>query len=209
MNETTTTKKDEGGAVVTNNDENESEPILLCESVNAVPLPTFLLRKQIQLVNRSTKISPSDKNKRIQDLMKGKLRQCTSMTCCGGNGRVIDYVDEEVKKAAGDAPTQAERRARLINQNDQKWQWCSHYRKHTSRFYFECCGILDPCHRCHWERGTSSFTIATYIHNYRGLFLVLLSHQLPYLPTLFLIMSCFLFSYLSSLLPFLHKQDVM
>ena len=133
-------------------DTNDSETILLCESVNSVPLPAFILKKQIQRVHRSTKLIPSDKNKRIQDLMNGKLRQCT-MVCCGGNGRAVDHVDDD-EKISSETLTPAQRRARLIKQNDNTWKWCIHYAKNNSRFYFACCGVIDPCHRCHLERGT-------------------------------------------------------
>ena len=30
---------------------------------------------------------------------------------------------------------------------------CAHYSKECSRLYFSCCDTLDPCHRCHMERG--------------------------------------------------------
>ena len=30
---------------------------------------------------------------------------------------------------------------------------CKHYMKNCSRFYFECCDTIDPCHRCHMDRG--------------------------------------------------------
>lgn len=30
---------------------------------------------------------------------------------------------------------------------------CTHYEKNCSRFFFECCGVFDPCHRCHQARG--------------------------------------------------------
>lgn len=33
---------------------------------------------------------------------------------------------------------------------------CQHYKKQCSRFHFDCCGITDPCHRCHLARGTCS-----------------------------------------------------
>lgn len=29
---------------------------------------------------------------------------------------------------------------------------CEHYKKNCSRFYFSCCGLYDPCMRCHRER---------------------------------------------------------
>lgn len=29
---------------------------------------------------------------------------------------------------------------------------CKHYNKNCSRFQFDCCGIIDPCHRCHYAR---------------------------------------------------------
>lgn len=29
---------------------------------------------------------------------------------------------------------------------------CTHYNKKCSRFYFKCCRVIDPCHRCHLER---------------------------------------------------------
>ena len=135
----------------------DSEMILLCESVNSVPLPDFVLKKQIQRVHRSTRLTPSTKNKRIQDLMNGKLRQCTSMLCCGGNGRAIDDDDDnEIVPSAVSTEilTQTQRRSRLTNHVDNKWKWCVHYNKHNSRFYFACCGVIDPCHRCHMERGT-------------------------------------------------------
>jgi hypothetical protein len=32
---------------------------------------------------------------------------------------------------------------------------CSHYEKKCSRFYFSCCNTIDPCARCHEERGCS------------------------------------------------------
>jgi hypothetical protein len=32
---------------------------------------------------------------------------------------------------------------------------CSHYNKICSRFLFQCCQVIDPCHRCHQERGCS------------------------------------------------------
>lgn len=35
-------------------------------------------------------------------------------------------------------------------------QSCSHYDKKCSRFYFACCNVIDPCHRCHLARGTCS-----------------------------------------------------
>lgn len=31
---------------------------------------------------------------------------------------------------------------------------CKHYNKNCSRFSFDCCGIIDPCHRCHYARET-------------------------------------------------------
>jgi RING finger and CHY zinc finger domain-containing protein 1 len=31
---------------------------------------------------------------------------------------------------------------------------CSHYQKKCSNFLFSCCNLIDPCHRCHSERGT-------------------------------------------------------
>lgn len=33
---------------------------------------------------------------------------------------------------------------------------CQHYNKSCSRFYFECCDTIDPCHRCHLERGCTA-----------------------------------------------------
>lgn len=30
---------------------------------------------------------------------------------------------------------------------------CSHYTKYCSKFKFACCGLVDPCKRCHLERG--------------------------------------------------------
>lgn len=30
---------------------------------------------------------------------------------------------------------------------------CSHYIKSCSQFKFDCCGLIDPCKRCHMERG--------------------------------------------------------
>jgi hypothetical protein len=29
---------------------------------------------------------------------------------------------------------------------------CSHYDKKCSSFFFECCQVMDPCHRCHMAR---------------------------------------------------------
>ena len=146
----------------TNSATSDSEMILLCESVNSVPLPDFVLKKQIQRVHRSTRLTPSTKNKRIQDLMNGKLRQCTSMLCCGGNGRAIDDDDDNEivpSNVSTEILTQTQRRSRLTNHVDNKWKWCVHYNKHNSRFYFACCGVIDPCHRCHMERGTLSVCI--------------------------------------------------
>ena len=31
-------------------------------------------------------------------------------------------------------------------------QTCAHYDKKCSNFFFECCQIIDPCHRCHMAR---------------------------------------------------------
>lgn len=31
---------------------------------------------------------------------------------------------------------------------------CSHYVKECSNFFFECCQVVDPCHRCHMARET-------------------------------------------------------
>lgn len=33
---------------------------------------------------------------------------------------------------------------------------CSHYEKLCYKFYFDCCGIYDPCKRCHGERNCVS-----------------------------------------------------
>lgn len=33
---------------------------------------------------------------------------------------------------------------------------CSHYDKKCSQFFFECCNVVDPCHRCHLARGKCS-----------------------------------------------------
>ena len=33
---------------------------------------------------------------------------------------------------------------------------CTHYPKKCARFQFSCCNIIDPCRRCHLERGTCS-----------------------------------------------------
>eukprot|EP01039_Chlorochromonas_danica_P010806 gene10805-12011_t len=32
--------------------------------------------------------------------------------------------------------------------------YCDHYKKNCSRFFFDCCQTIDPCHRCHLARGT-------------------------------------------------------
>lgn len=29
---------------------------------------------------------------------------------------------------------------------------CNHYEKNCSNFYFACCNVVDPCHRCHMAR---------------------------------------------------------
>lgn len=29
---------------------------------------------------------------------------------------------------------------------------CSHYTKSCYEFYFDCCGVYDPCKKCHMER---------------------------------------------------------
>lgn len=33
---------------------------------------------------------------------------------------------------------------------------CAHYVKNCSRFKFSCCGLIDPCHRCHYARESCS-----------------------------------------------------
>ena len=36
---------------------------------------------------------------------------------------------------------------------------CSHYTKCCSKFKFACCGLIDPCKRCHLERGNCEPTV--------------------------------------------------
>lgn len=46
-------------------------------------------------------------------------------------------------------PLDAEPTALLVPNMDQS---CSHYDKKCSRFHFDCCNVIDPCHRCHMAR---------------------------------------------------------
>lgn len=39
-----------------------------------------------------------------------------------------------------------------ISQKSNENNECNHYKKKCSQFYFSCCGIYDPCRRCHLER---------------------------------------------------------
>jgi hypothetical protein len=41
----------------------------------------------------------------------------------------------------------------VIQQKSNESIICSHYEKKCSKFVFECCNIIDPCKRCHIERG--------------------------------------------------------
>ena len=152
---TTTTTTSRGGTTGNNqHTTNESDFILLCQSVNSVRLTESQIRKQIARLTRSTKVSPSTKQLRIQAMVSGKLRQCTSMHCCGGHGRAVDDDDDNETVSSSETLTPAQRRARLTNQVDNASKICTHYAKNNSRFYFACCGVIDPCHRWHLERGT-------------------------------------------------------
>ncbi len=45
--------------------------------------------------------------------------------------------------------------SQIYNSNESKI--CSHYDKKNYYFKFNCCGIYDPCKRCHMERNTCQF----------------------------------------------------
>jgi len=53
-----------------------------------------------------------------------------------------------------------------INLESSMSKTCEHYTKSCYGIYFECCGIRDPCKRCHLERGScpgTQITIKTII----------------------------------------------
>ena len=47
----------------------------------------------------------------------------------------------------------------LISRAPNLAKECKHYLKELSRMHFACCDTIDPCHRCHMERGTLFYRI--------------------------------------------------
>jgi RING finger/CHY zinc finger protein 1 len=101
-----------------------------------------LLRKLIQEIRSDQSLSQNEKNKQIQNVMTTHKRVET-------------------------APTNASLSARLEPNSNRE---CKHYVKNCSRFYFSCCDTIDPCHRCHLERGCEAKPpkIATISCNFCG-----------------------------------------
>ena len=89
------------------------------------------LRKRIQDVRNNHSLSLKEKTLEIQTIMmSGSSSYCSETSCQSG---------PPSKKPAPPPHNTA--------------KTCEHYVKSCSQLYFSCCGVIDPCHRCHIERG--------------------------------------------------------
>ena len=87
------------------------------------------LRKLIQNVRSNTTTSLKEKTMQIQRIM---MSGSNALYCVESSGQApMDHT----------APSH------------NKEKTCKHYVKSCSQLYFSCCGVFDPCHRCHLERG--------------------------------------------------------
>ena len=78
----------------------------------------------------------SNIRKRLQE-----IRDDTSLTPAEKNRRSQDVM---MGKSPG-----TEAKAELVPNTALS---CNHYEKQCSKFFFECCKTIDPCHRCHMAR---------------------------------------------------------
>jgi Zinc-ribbon/Ring finger domain len=92
------------------------------------------LRKLIQGVRKNESLTLKEKTQAIQSIMTGSYRSA------------ICVESSHQSKAASHAS------ATTVLPNNTA-NFCRHYVKNCSQFKFSCCGTVDPCHRCHLERG--------------------------------------------------------
>ena len=123
-----------------------------------------MLRREIQRIRSSDVYSPQEKVSQIQVLMeRGAARSPshgTSGCSCVGTTASITASSSRLRDHSQGLPSPTNlsmhslslTRTRTTHQPN-KAMGCKHYIKNCSRFYFECCDTIDPCHRCHMERG--------------------------------------------------------
>ena len=87
------------------------------------------LRGLIQCVRANEGLSLKEKTIEIQRIMMGGNKSPYCLETCSSSSTRITVPLHNTEKT------------------------CKHYIKSCSNFYFSCCGTIDPCHRCHLERG--------------------------------------------------------
>ena len=99
------------------------------------------------------------KNSREMEIEKKEDDSNVGMEICSdckpsGTGRVRQSTETEIeimpKESIAD---QRRRKSSLISRTPNLAKECKHYLKELSRMHFACCDTIDPCHRCHMERG--------------------------------------------------------
>ena len=103
------------------------------------------LRQKILNIRNNTALTPQQKSIEIQLVMQGKS---SNLPESGYSTRPISEV-ENVEESSTVASLSKRTRVQVPNLNRE----CKHYVKSCSQFYFSCCDTMDPCHRCHLERG--------------------------------------------------------
>ena len=126
-----------------------------------------MLRREIQRIRSSDVYSPQEKVSQIQVLMERGTRSpsggtpgCVCGSSGGGGSHTAASSSSRPRNYSQELPSPTNlamhslslTRTRTLHQPNVALG-CKHYIKNCSRFYFECCDTIDPCHRCHMERG--------------------------------------------------------
>ena len=103
------------------------------------------------------------KNSREMEIEKkeddGAMELCSDCKP-SGTGRERRTTETEIEIMPKESVAEQRRKKNsLISRAPNLAKECKHYLKELSRMHFACCDTIDPCHRCHMERGTLFYRI--------------------------------------------------
>jgi RING finger/CHY zinc finger protein 1 len=86
------------------------------------------IRKRIRSIQSDKTLSSEDKAKQCQELLKNQQTNLSSSVSSSNSSFSLGSKNNEATS-------------------------CEHYpQKQCSSFFFDCCQVIDPCHRCHYAR---------------------------------------------------------
>ena len=102
------------------------------------------------------------RNSRDMDIEKkdDDVEMCSDCKPSGSShpmGRERQATETEIEIMPKDGVSERRKKSSLISRTPNLAKECKHYLKEISRMHFACCDTIDPCHRCHMERGTFSY----------------------------------------------------